>query len=255
MTLVDEYRMQYAWRDWQSCYELLPPIAGAMVLDLGCAIGDHSADLVDRGACVVGVDLNEELLVSARSRRLPRAEFIAADLRQPFDLPPGSGARRTVDGIWSSFVAAYFVDLPAAILNWARHLRPGGWIALTEIDDLFAHEPVSHQTRDLLESYVQESLAAGRYDFRMGRKLSAYLKAAGFTMNAARTIADQEFSRHGPASPEVLSGWQRRLDRMKLLQAHCGEMYSAVRDDFLSCLASHEHRSYAQVCFCMATRH
>jgi hypothetical protein len=48
-------------------------------LDPGCAVGE-AAELVARGARVIGVDANEDLLVIARSKCLANAEFLKADL-------------------------------------------------------------------------------------------------------------------------------------------------------------------------------
>ncbi|MCA9636992.1 MAG: hypothetical protein KC420_13280, partial [Myxococcales bacterium] len=54
--LGEQYSRQYAWRRWDAILDRLGPIAGQVVLDLGCAIGDQSAALAARGARVIGVD-------------------------------------------------------------------------------------------------------------------------------------------------------------------------------------------------------
>ena len=100
MRLADEYRRQLPWRPWPALLDALPLAPGQRVLDLGCAIGDVTAALVARGARVIGVDLNAELLDEARGRQLAGAEFVLADLRKPLML------EAPVDGIWSSFAAA-----------------------------------------------------------------------------------------------------------------------------------------------------
>lgn len=248
MTLASYYRRQLAWRDWRTVLDALPSVEGKTVLDLGCGVGDQAAELVGRGARVIGVDRNEELLAEARSRDLANADFRHGDLRQPLDL----GVE--VDGLWGGFIAAYFPDLPAALASWARPLRPGGWVALTEIDDLFGHLPLGARTRSLLEGYARDALAASRYDFHMGRKLAGHLERAGFTVSKELTLEDQELSFAGPARPEVIEAWQARLDRMKLLRDFCGPEFEAVRDDFLGCLARPEHQSTAKVVCCIATR-
>lgn len=248
MSLVDEYRSQFAWRDWAKAFAVLPELGDQLVLDLGCGPGDQAAELVRRGARVLGIDGNEELLEAARARGLPRAEFRAGDLRALAGL--GVGA----DGIWCSFAAAYFTDLASVLAAWARLLRPGGWIALTEVDDFFAHEPLDASTRTCFESYAAEALAARRYDFRMGAKLAEHLLEAGFTSPETHVLADQEFAFDGPARPEVLAAWHRRLERMSLLKQACGSDFEAVRGDFLACLAHPEHRSRARVVFCLARK-
>jgi SAM-dependent methyltransferase len=248
MNLVDEYARQAAWRDWPALCAELPPLAGRTVLDLGCAIGDQAAELVARGARVVGIDGNEALLEHARARGLPNAEFRRGDLRQPIDIS------QEVDGIWASFLTAYFPDIEAGLGNWTMPLRPGGWIALTEIDGLFRHEPLGARARQLLAGYSDEARSMGRYDFQMGRRLPDALRACGFTLITERDVADGELSFSGPASPEVLAAWRTRFDRLTLLQAFCGAEYPAVRDEFLDCLARPDHRSAARVRFCLATR-
>lgn len=247
MTLAREYRRQLPWRDWPRVLDALPLVPGQLVLDLGCAVGDQTAALVARGARVIGVDRNEELLAEARSRS-PDAELRLLDLRTLPDLGV------VADGIWSSLTVAYFPDLPPVLESWARHLRPGGWIALTEIDDLWAHEPLDAEARGLLDAYAQEALAAGRYDFRMGRRLGAHLEACGFTVRTTMVLEDRELSFVGPAPAEILEAWSARLDRLTRLQDLCGERFANVRSEILRCLASPHHRCAAKVICCIAER-
>ncbi len=248
MSLADDYRQQAAWRDWSRVLDALPSLGGRTILDLGCGVGDQAAQLVARGARVIGIDANEELLAAVRSLCLPDAEFRAGDLRAPLNLG-GS-----VDGIWCSFVAAYFPDLASALASWTEPLRPDGWIALTEIDDLFGHEPLSARAKSLLGAYADESVATGRYDFRMGRKLRGALERSGFRVDRQFALSDQELAFDGPARPDVVDAWGRRFDRMTLLRDFCGAEFAAVRDDFLACLASPVHRASAQVVCCVAKR-
>lgn len=68
MNLSDEYRNQLAWRSWSSVMDLLPAVDGQLVLDLGCGVGDQAFELAARGASVIGIDANEELLATARAK-------------------------------------------------------------------------------------------------------------------------------------------------------------------------------------------
>ena len=130
----------------------------------------------------------------------------------------------------------------------------GGWIALTEIDDLFGHEPLGERTKALLSAYAEEGVAVGRYDFHMGRKLRGYLERAAFTVSNALILQDQELSFSGPAAPEVLDAWRARFERMKLLRDFCGPEIDQVQEEFLGCLMRADHRSTAKVYCCIATR-
>ncbi|HKQ60534.1 MAG TPA: methyltransferase domain-containing protein [Candidatus Polarisedimenticolaceae bacterium] len=246
MDLADYYRRQFAWRSWGLAFEALPELRGKTVLDLGCGVGDQAAELVARGARVIGLDISEEVLEAARSRQLAGAEFRRADLRAALDLDT------EVDGIWSSFAAAYFPDLATVLVQWIQPLHSGGWIALTEIDDFFGHEPLEARTHELLEAYAREALAAGRYDFRMGGKLRANLERCGLRVTRELTLPDLELAFDGPALPEVLAAWRARLEGMTLLRQSCAAEFARVRDEFLGCLARADHRARATVRCCIA---
>jgi SAM-dependent methyltransferase len=244
MTLSDEYKRQFPWRSWAEAMDLLPPLAAKSVLDLGCNVGDQAALLAVRGARLIGVDGNEELLATARARGIPNAEFRSGDIRELRDVG-------VVDGIWCSFAAAYVPELGATLASWKEHLSPGGWVALTEVDDLFGHEPVEAQTRSLLAAYAQDALDANRYDFHMGRKLRGHLERAGFTIADSRTLVDEELCFDGPARSDVLESWRSRLDRMRLLRNFCGATFEQVREDLLAALSRADHCSLAKVHYCV----
>lgn len=246
MTIVDYYRSQWKWRSWSTVFDALPDVSGTTVLDLGCGVGDQAAELAARGAHVIGFDLNDELLEAARARRIPNAEFARADLRALPD--PGVLA----DGLWCSFTAAYFTDLASVLPQWCKHVWPGAWVALTEVDDLFGHAPLSERANDVFRGYRRQALAAGRYDFWMGRKLREYAERAGLRVTTSFTVPDMELSFDGPASPEVVLAWRNRLEGMRLLQDFCGDDFAEVRDEFLAAISHPDHRSAAKVCCVVA---
>ena len=181
VSLSDEYSRQRRWRAWNRIYSVLPDVRGKTILDLGCAIGDQAAELVARGASVIGIDANEELLRVARSRGIGNAEFRSGDLR---DLDLALEA----DGIWCSFSVAYIANPQRHLMSWSQRLRPGGWMAVTEIDDLFGHEPLSDRAKSLIGAYETETLKTGRYDFRAGRKLQTYLEQAGLAIESVLVL-------------------------------------------------------------------
>jgi SAM-dependent methyltransferase len=91
------------------------------VLDAGCGTGRVARELARRGVDVVGVDLDDDMLATAR-RRSPDLSWVLADLAT-VDLG------RTFDAV----VAAGNVMIlltpgseAAVFANLARHLRPGG---------------------------------------------------------------------------------------------------------------------------------
>ncbi|MDP9320631.1 MAG: class I SAM-dependent methyltransferase [Chloroflexota bacterium] len=101
--------------------DFLMRYAPASVLDAGCGTGRVARELARRGVDVVGVDLDQDMLATAR-RRSPELTWVEADLAA-FDLA------RTFDVV----VAAGNVMIlltpgtePAVVMTIARHLRPGG---------------------------------------------------------------------------------------------------------------------------------
>jgi SAM-dependent methyltransferase len=248
MSLADEYRRQLRWRDWATAFAAIPPLRDRIVLDLGCAVGDVAAELAARGARVLGFDRDEDLLAVARSQRIRTARFERGDLRA---LPP---ADRPADGIWCSFVTAYLPQLAPVLRDWSGRLVAGGWIALTEVDDLFGHEPLAETARATLGQFAAHALATGRYDFHMGGKLRRHLEEAGFSVTRELTLPDGELSFDGPAVPEVVEAWRSRLARMTALREFCGAGFERLREEFLRCLARDDHASRAAVRFCLARR-
>jgi SAM-dependent methyltransferase len=247
MDLSNELR-QFGWRDWSGVFEAMPPVQGLTVLDLGCGVGDLAAEMVARGARIIGIDMNEELLREAQARRLPNAEFRMSDLRTLVDLEV------IVDGIWCSFTAAYLPDLTAALAAWGRHLRPGGWIALTETDNFSGHQSLSPRVVSPFEAYARQELAAGRYDFHMGRKLQGYLEKAGYTISKVMTFEDQELPFNRPAGPDEVTAWRAWLDRWTDFRESAGPHYVQVREGFLYRLTRPENRVKVTVYCCIATR-
>src|SRR5262249_50619600 len=142
----------------------------------------------------------------------------------------------------------------ATVQSGKRHLRPGGWIALTEIDDLFGHQPLSPEAKSVFAAYAVEALAAKRYDFHMGRKLRPALKQCGFSVTKELRLLDEELSFTGPARPEVIDAWRARLDRMKLVRDCAGPRLVGLRDELLQSLADPAHRSTATVYCCIGAR-
>ncbi|HEV2133723.1 MAG TPA: methyltransferase domain-containing protein [Terracidiphilus sp.] len=248
MGLVAEYRQQFSWRPWNLIFEQVPLERGQTVLDLGCGIGDLAREFASRGCNVIGLDGNPELIAAAIIEQPSNCKFLTCDLLKPPDI----GIK--VDGIWCSFTAAYLTNLPEFIRMWMRFLRSGGWISVTEIDDLFGHEPLSTRTKLLLQSFADDALAAGRYDFHMGSKLQRYLTQTGFYVTRVLTPPDRELSFHGPATADVVTAWQKRFQRMPLLRTHCASEFEAVQEEFLSCLSRPDHVSTAKVITCIAEK-
>jgi demethylmenaquinone methyltransferase/2-methoxy-6-polyprenyl-1,4-benzoquinol methylase len=97
------------------------------VVDLACGTGDLSELAALTGARVVGVDFAANMLAEARQRGID-ATLVQADVSC---LPLPSGwATVAVSG----FALRNFVSIPAVLTETARVLKPGGRLALLEVD-------------------------------------------------------------------------------------------------------------------------
>jgi hypothetical protein len=188
------------------------------------------------------------LIALARARH-PEIRFEAMDVRSLTQSSFGP-----VEGIWASFVPAYLPDLELTLSRWRECLRPGGWVALVEIDDLLGHEPLASALKEELTMFYREARSAGRYDFECGRRLAAAAAAAGLTILHEGTVADDELSFQGPAAADVLEAWRLRLQRMGGLRQFLGPRFTEVEHALLAALAAPDHRSIARVVVVVARR-
>jgi SAM-dependent methyltransferase len=95
--------------------------APASVLDAGCGTGRVGSELARRGLDVVGVDIDPEMLATAR-RKAPGLDWRLADLAT-VDLA------RSFDAIVMAGNVMIFLTPrteSAVVANLARHLQPGG---------------------------------------------------------------------------------------------------------------------------------
>ena len=108
--------------------ERLPDLAGKHVLHLQCATGESTAQLVELGALVTGVDISAEALDVARER-WPDIAWVQADVH---DLP-SELKRGRFDLVYTAEgVLAWLLDLDAWAAGIAAALRSGGDLLLYE---------------------------------------------------------------------------------------------------------------------------
>lgn len=102
---------------------LLGERGGSRVLDAGCGTGRMARHLTDRGLAVTGVDLSPGMLAMA-GRDHPDLDVREGSL---LDLPFGAG---TFDGVlcWYSLIHLTDDELPVALAEVVRVLRPGGLV-------------------------------------------------------------------------------------------------------------------------------
>ena len=107
---------------------------GMKVLDIGSGAGDvafAAAELVGSEGEVVGVDMNAEILETARTRAqeagFANIEFVAGDA-QTLDLP------NDFDALIGRLVLMYLADPVDTLKQLAARVRPGGIVAFQEVE-------------------------------------------------------------------------------------------------------------------------
>ena len=107
---------------------------GMKVLDIGSGAGDvafTAAELVGNEGEVVGVDMNAEILETARNRAqeagFENIQFVAGDA-QNLDLPSD------FDALIGRLVLMYLADPVDSLKQLATRVRPGGIVAFQEVE-------------------------------------------------------------------------------------------------------------------------
>lgn len=153
---------------------------GLSCLDVGCGGGDTTLELARRvapGGTAVGADIDETKLAMAREEAAQQGvvnvEFRALDVR-------AAEATLTFDRVYARFLLTHLSDPAGAIAAFVRHLRPGGLVAVEDIDFegsvAFPASPAFTRYRELYCAVVRTRGG----DPNIGPRLPLLLEAAGF---------------------------------------------------------------------------
>ncbi len=116
------FGLDQGWRRATVAALALPP--GSLLLDVACGTGDLTRLAQRRHYRVIGADLSGGMLAANHSG----APLLQADCSQ---LPFADG---TFDGLVCGYALRNFTDLAQALAETARVLRPGGRVAILEVD-------------------------------------------------------------------------------------------------------------------------
>ncbi len=124
--------------DRPAVLDLCGEVDGLRLADIGCGSGYYLAELIGRGARVVGVDGSLEQLARARARVGPDIELVQHDLERPLTMLDDA----SFDGAVMPLVYHHIDNRVGLLSEMRRVLRPGGWLVLS----------TSHPTSDWLQS-------------------------------------------------------------------------------------------------------
>ena len=119
ITVVLSYGRDRAWK--RQLVRMARVTAGVRALDLATGTGDIAFMLHDKGASVVGLDITARMIELAAAKRTgSRPRFLVGDMMAlPFP-------DRSFDLVTTGYGLRNVPDLPAALAEIARVLRPGG---------------------------------------------------------------------------------------------------------------------------------
>ena len=113
-----EGKHSYVWRLGAGVAELLAPLPGERILDVGCGTGQLTAEIAKKGAQVVGLDNSANMIGQAR-QNYPGVAFVLGDATSfRFDEP--------FDAVFSNAALHWVKQAGAAVESIARALRAGG---------------------------------------------------------------------------------------------------------------------------------
>ena len=170
----------HRWRTAENSAAYLLPLLrpGMDLLDVGCGPGTLTADLALRVAPgrVLGLDASADPLEEARAaagRAGAQVTFVVGDV-YALDLPDAS-----FDVVHAHQVLQHLTDPVAALREMARVCRPGGVVAVRDVDyATFTWFPANPGLDRWLELYSAVA-RANRAEPDAGRRLIAWAHAAG----------------------------------------------------------------------------
>jgi 2-polyprenyl-6-hydroxyphenyl methylase / 3-demethylubiquinone-9 3-methyltransferase len=102
-----------------------------MIMDIGCGGGLVSEALARVGYQVTGIDLSEGAIKAARRHAAASGVTVQYRIGSAYELPAADG---TLDAVVISDVLEHLHDLPLAISELARVLKPGGLVLFDTIN-------------------------------------------------------------------------------------------------------------------------
>jgi len=167
--------------------ELLAPRPGEHVLDVGCGPGhlaQEIADLVEPGGSVVGVDVSEHMLRLAAGLGVQVMHMPDATLPLQDD---------SIDAAVASQVYEFVSDLPGALAELHRVLRPGGRAVIldTDWDSLVWHSSDPYRMRAVIDGWRRRTA-----DPCLPRTLAGRLRDVGLEVTLRQTFTIFDVSGH-----------------------------------------------------------
>ena len=173
-SLYDQ-KHSFVWELVSSLVDMLAPVAGEKILDVGCGTGQLTAQLHDAGASVIGMDYSAEMIAEAR-KAFPHIQF---DHRDACDFD----YNEPFDAVFSNAVFHWIKQPEKAVRCIADSLKPGGRFII-EFGGKGNVRIVSKAAKAAAQQVVGKSIDHPWY-FPSVAEFSSILEAAGFEVAQA----------------------------------------------------------------------
>lgn len=130
--------------DRPAIQSLLSDLNGRLVLDAGCGTGVYAQWMLSQGAQVIGLDASAKMLAYARERLGSQVTLHQASFDEPLTMFDAG----QFDGVLSALAISYVEDLNQPFSEFARVLKPGGWLVFST-----EHPFNAYQYHDLSNYY------------------------------------------------------------------------------------------------------
>lgn len=186
----------------QGSFDALRPSPGETILDVGCGNGLLTLELaraVGADGRIIGVDPSGDMRQSAQQRCQDQScvEFAAGSADS---LPISSS---TIDKAVSVQVFEYLDDIPSALSEIHRVLKPGGLLVISDIhfDSLIWHSDAPDRMERMVKAWDHHFA-----ERRVPALLPPLLREAGFTVETVTpiTICDTQLKPDGLASMMII---------------------------------------------------
>jgi S-adenosylmethionine-diacylgycerolhomoserine-N-methlytransferase len=158
--------------------------AGGRVLEIACGTGRNLDHIASRypGCDLYGLDISEQMLISARARLGMRAVLVQGDACG-FDAHSAFGVAQ-FDRIVLSYSLSMIPDWRRALLEAKRHLQPGGSLHIVDFGD-----------QDRLPRFVSQALNAWLARFHVTPRRELQTELIGLTKNSDMILDVQHLYR------------------------------------------------------------